>query len=271
MGAKEAFAVINSDKFECIFHEILRSFPEKARNGILQNRGKHKFEIMNVVSRISDWDIRKIKVIDFGCGVGINLILLKVLFDFDCVALDRYVEFSDHFEREVGTKKNVLDRLAGFGVQVFEVDPVSGPLPHICTDADVVTSFDVIEHFCFSPVPYLQRMRNCLKKNGVIIVGTPNQVHLKNRLKCLLGKNIWEDFQYWIGSDQFFGHVRELTPDELYYLISQSFRDIHLSYSTYPLIGVKTGFPRQIFVSLAKVLLKLVPKFNYYMIASGVK
>lgn len=271
MNTEQAVRTVNSSKFESAFQEIVQSFPEKARAWLLSNRGKHQFEITNVVGRISDWSVPKIKVIDFGCGVGINLILLKILFDFDCIALDRYVEFSDHFEREVGTKQSVIDRLKHFGVQVFEVDPVAGTLPDVCANADVVTSFDVIEHFCFSPARYLERMRNCLKSNGAIVVGTPNQVHLKNRLKCLFGKNIWEDFQYWSTCDQFFGHVRELTPDELVSLMSQFSCDVRLSYSTYPLTGVKVGFLKQIFVSLAKLLLKLVPKFNYYMVASGVK
>jgi SAM-dependent methyltransferase len=271
MHVKEAVAIINSKKFEHVFQEILRSFPEKARGGMLRNLGKHQFEITNIVSRISDWSVPKIKVIDFGCGVGINLILLKMLFNFECIALDRYVEFSDHFEREVGTKQTVIDRLKAFGVQVFEVDPVAGTLPDVCENADLVTSFDVIEHFCFSPARYLERMRYCLKSNGAIVVGTPNQVHLKNRLKCLFGKNIWEDFQYWSTCENFFGHVRELTPDELLYLMSQFSRDVRLNYSTYPLADVKGGFIKQIFVLVAKLILKLVPKFNYYMVASGVK
>ena len=271
MNAKEALAIINSNRLEYAFQSILLSFPEDARRGILKNRGKHKFEISNIVSRISDWSVLKIKVIDFGCGLGINLILFKILLDFECIALDRYVEFSDHLGREVGTKKSVIARLETFCVQVYEVDPVAGILPDVCANADVVTSFDVIEHFCFSPGPYLERMRSCLKSNAVIVVGTPNQVHLKNRLMCLFGKNIWEDFQYWSTCEQFFGHVRELTPDEFIYLMSQFSRDVRLNYSTYPLTEVKTGFIKYIFVSMVQLLLKLVPKFNYYMVVSGVK
>ena len=39
-------------------------------------------------------------------------------------------------------------------------------------------------------------MLKSLKVGGNILVGTPNQAHIFNRIKLLMGKNVWEDFEY---------------------------------------------------------------------------
>jgi len=70
-----------------------------------------------------------------------------------------------------------------------------------------------------------------------MLIGTPNQAHIFNRIKLLFGKNIWEDFDYWFNNKIFYGHVRELTTNELISIpLSMGLNNIKIYSSSYPLI-----------------------------------
>ncbi len=248
---------------------VLITFPENSRSGIMHNIHKNIFEIEIILNIVNTKfkDIKKPVIADFGCGLGINLIILSHYFNLDCIGIDRYDEFDPKHQREVGSRSDVIDRLNNFGVKIFNENPVTFNLEK--NSIDIVTSFDVIEHFNFTPKNYLINMISCLKVDGYILVGTPNQVHFFNRIKLLFGKNIWEDYNYWYNSKEFYGHVRELTTREL--ILSLNFSNlefIKVESTSYPILSrLKLIFPSKVsslLYFIFNLFLKLNPKLNYY-------
>lgn len=82
--------------------------------------------------------------------------------------------------------------------QKYNVHPSSGylkdvwqnGLPYPDNHFDAVILSEVIEHLNFNPLPVLQEINRILKKDGILYVTTPNQVHLINRIKIILGRSI---------------------------------------------------------------------------------
>jgi 2-polyprenyl-3-methyl-5-hydroxy-6-metoxy-1,4-benzoquinol methylase len=80
----------------------------------------------------------------------------------------------------------------------YNVHPSSGYLHEVWKNAlpypdnhfDAVIFSEVIEHLNFNPIPIFQEMNRILKQDGILYITTPNQVHLMNRLKILMGRSI---------------------------------------------------------------------------------
>lgn len=246
---------------------ILPTFNQNAKDGLKKNLNKNIFEIINILSKTNVFPENiNPKVMDFGCGLGINLMILSGLFGIESYGIDRGEEFSSEHKREVGDVNELEARLLNFGVKFVKQNPTIKFDPKI--KVDIVTSFDVIEHFSFSPNIYLENMFNSLNINGFILIGTPNQAHFLNRIKLLFGYNVWEDFNYWRTCNIFYGHVRELTSHELL-TIPQSlgFKNIELISSSYPFIyTLKSRF---IFNILNKLFSCI--NMNYYNLVIGKK
>ena len=118
----------------------------------------------------------------------------------------------------------------------------------------------MIEHL-LDPGPLFEFIERSLKPSGILILSTPNQVHLINRVKCLFGLNTWEDFSYWLSSGPFYGHVRELTPHEISLLPFRNMAFSTLKYNSWPLNRLNP---------LLHMLLKpifLIPGFGLHMFA----
>lgn len=75
---------------------------------------------------------------------------------------------------------------------------------------DAVMSFDVVEHMADDKKFVDEAFRVC-KKNGYMIMGTPNLLRLSNRLRILLGQKIV--FPCYIAADAI--HFKEYTSEQL--------------------------------------------------------
>jgi SAM-dependent methyltransferase len=70
-------------------------------------------------------------------------------------------------------------------------------LPFDSNSLDIVIACEILEHLNFNPLPVLKEINRVLKDDGYIYIGMPNQSHIFNRFKFLLGKSIHnpiEDF-----------------------------------------------------------------------------
>ena len=269
--------VFSKSKVEKFFHsDILVTFPKEARSGLIRTFDKNLYELEIIVKTLnmSEGKDRPL-IIDYGCGLGINLLILSKLFNCSCIGIDRFDEFDEKHAREVGNTSQVIERLNNYGVHIIKANPVSYQSDaHL--RADIVTSFDVIEHFNFPPIDYLSNMLKSLKIGGSILVGTPNQAHIFNRIKLLFGKNVWEDFDYWMNFNPFYGHVRELLTSELKMVIEKmGLNDYNMYQSSYPLYSrLKAKLPRSIskmVYGLAQIVFFLFPNFNYYNLIAAKK
>jgi SAM-dependent methyltransferase len=121
---------------------------------------------------------------------------------------------------DYGPHANVYREIATeHGVDYRECDLGAGPLPFADGAFDFVTYTDVIEHHSFSPKRVLQEIHRVLRPAGQIILLTPNQASLYNRLKLLSGRSIHDDLDYFFDSSAgdavYDGHHREYTRAEV--------------------------------------------------------
>jgi len=87
---------------------------------------------------------------------------------------------------------------------------------------DIVVSFDVIEHVV-NDSAFISEARRVLKKDGKILLGTPN----KNRLSHVLLKFIGKEIDYPLYLSEECVHLREYTQEELIRLFeNEGFKDI---------------------------------------------
>lgn len=77
---------------------------------------------------------------------------------------------------------------------------------------DIIIIAEVIEHLYVAPEYVLRFLRENLKKDGIIILQTPNAVCLIKRLKMITGKNPYEMIRLNYENP---GHFREYTIEEL--------------------------------------------------------
>jgi SAM-dependent methyltransferase len=256
-------------------NNLIGLFPERAHLGIKKNKEKYRFELDKIAKAFDSNKTLKIpKLMDVGCGFGVNLIMSKMLWEVEAVGLDRFDEFTDSYNREVGSRSIVIDRMKSMEISVKELNIVNDLFDFEPHKFDVISNFDVIEHFPFSPLNFLGKLFDSLELGGTLLVGTPNQVHLRNRIRCLFGMNTWEDFDYYLNAETFYGHVREFTPSELNFICKSICRDVSINYSTYPLnysASTSKTVIGEIYYKFLIKLLEKIPKLNYYMIGVMVK
>lgn len=254
--------------------ELIPSFPERSHGQLRHDFPKHAFEVGLLVQAMKGRPGRK-TVLDVGAGAGINAIILSKFCGFQSYVIDRYDEFNETLDRSVGCERSIAQNLKSFGVAVVKRDFVKDGFHFDPGFFDAIGCFDVVEHFTFSPVQVLSSMASLLKPGGALLIGTPNQVHLVNRIKAFFGKNTWEDFEYYLTSETFYGHVRELTPAELAGLLGRvnGVKFSHLSFSDYPfhsrLKSMPSGGLRLLLttlLSLYGLVTWLVPNLKYYMV-----
>lgn len=104
--------------------------------------------------------------------------------------------------------------------KVSVLDIESDPLPWANGYFDIVLVNEVIEHLPHSPIFALREVWRVLRQGGYVMLSTPNQAKLVNRLKLVFGRSIY--FATWRyfenegrGDSLFHRHNREYTMKEL--------------------------------------------------------
>jgi SAM-dependent methyltransferase len=133
------------------------------------------------------------KILDIGCMGGKSLTNLKQK-GWDCYG----IELSDAAEIALARGINCLKH------------DVSKGIPFNDEFFDVVWAEEVIEHLMDTD-SFLAEANRVLKRNGVLIISTPNIASLINRLRLLFGRNL-RYVQYNLNGP---GHIRYYTLDLL--------------------------------------------------------
>ena len=136
--------------------------------------------------------------------------------------MDRYDEFSEDHDRIVGTENVIIKRLNKYDVIVYKENFLDYKNNQIKSDFDIVTNFSVIEHIATSPLRIINSLISFLNQDGHLILSTPNQAHVFNRVKLMLGRNVWEDLETFSETGEFYGHVREYLLKELKHIIKSN-------------------------------------------------
>jgi len=131
---------------------------------------------------------------------------------------------------EAPTKSEDIQLLRTYGEWEFvKVMPESG-LPFPAESLDLIFHQDVVEHVS-QPYLFLSEQYRVLKKNGALIVGTPNLFRPANIVKLLLGRlnfpvKIWSNHE--IGD---YIHVQEFYAQQMVLMLKEvGFRNIEVEY-----------------------------------------
>ena len=143
------------------------------------------------------------KVLDLGCGNG--TISLKIIANNNQVT---GVEFAKEAVRQVRNK----------GIRIYDLSLNTQWSKKIKGKFDVVFAGEVIEHI-FDTDNFLQNVKGVLKKNGYLVLTTPNIASLGRRLLLLLGKNPLIETTARKGDA---GHVRYFTRKTLINLLKEN-------------------------------------------------
>jgi len=109
------------------------------------------------------------------------------------------VDIPDFFEKFARTSLKC-------GVDYRSCDVTTSPLPYADQSFDYVSYLDVIEHHHHSPKRVLEEICRLLKPRGCVIVSTPNQASIYNRITLLKGGSVSDPFDY------FFERTAQMTP-----------------------------------------------------------
>lgn len=161
-----------------------------------------------------------LSICDIGGGIG--------LFSVGCAALGfkRVVlidDFRDAINLEAGNA--IFDLHKRHAVEVQSRDVIGDGVGDLCAGADVVTSFDSMEHWHHSPKRLLAQVMRSLNPGGVFVLGVPNCVNMRKRLTVPFGVGKWSPMTDWYENEVFRHHVREPDVDDLNYIA----RDMGLS------------------------------------------
>jgi methionine biosynthesis protein MetW len=132
-------------------------------------------------------------ILDIGCGDGA----------FGYLAIERYDNVYG-----VDISETALKIAASRGILTQKINLNNNRLPFESNFFDAVVSLDVIEHV-FDPANHISEARRVLKKDGIIVIATPNIRYLPHLFKLVvLGK-----FPKTSGDDEHYdgGHIHYFT------------------------------------------------------------
>lgn len=170
-----------------------------------------------------DWTLFKIAnsfveggtLVDLGGGYNYtNAVLVNLGMKVICVDLmDDYFAYSTL----KAPMTEQFDFLKEQGVQFIKTDLINFDLEKEFGSSalDVVCSYHCLEHFHHSPKKVISSALKALKSGGFIFIEVPNAVNILKRFKFAFGKTNYNPFDHYFESDQFVGHVREYSVDDL--------------------------------------------------------
>lgn len=205
--------------------EVAESYNDKGKEYIMKKTfGKHLYEIELILQNISD---DRAKILDIGGGLGTNLQTIRKMNNNLCLYLiDKLEEYQgiNSLENPMGSTDIGLELFKKANVNLTQEDFSDKSLPYDSNTFDIVTCFDVIEHFTENPLPLLREVKRVLKKEGTFIMCAPNLLSTARRGRILLGRHPYMPFDLWMKEkyDRYYGHYREYTRKEYQILLERS-------------------------------------------------
>jgi len=81
-----------------------------------------------------------------------------------------------------------------FGIQTSYCNMETGEFPFESSTFDVVLFCEVLEHLTMSPSHTISEIHRVLKTGGLLLLSTPNVTNIINRLRLLMGMNIFDKY-----------------------------------------------------------------------------
>lgn len=184
--------------------------------------GRHYARILHFILK----DQKMGRVLEVGIGYGVLAVMLRRLYQCDIVA-------TEHPSRGYIRAQGFRSFLEKEGVTLVPHD-LGGPFPFSDMDFDMVLYCDVMEHLPTDMVRYsLGEIKRVLKRDGSLILSTPNFARLPNRIKLLQGRGINPPvLPRKIGET--YDHIREFTLDEIQAVLQGDFQIVRYEYGLIP-------------------------------------
>lgn len=266
---------LNADYISKVLDDIARRiFSGSAQVRALRDvwiKSRYLSSLLEVADKVS-LDLEKARILDVGCSkcdtllamqkLGSNDLTGLNLFEYDLQWLSSDVYYEQYFGDSAGKIKYV----------VCDVDTETFPFKN--SSYDVVLLMDIIEHL-HDPRRVLLECHRVLSQGGLMVIGTPNMVNLRNRVFAIFGRSIYYPLDEWLGNSQriangklrrFIGHIREYTMKEIDYMVRKyGFQVLLRRY--YASHVQRTS----ILHNLYKFFERLYPSFAYHMLIIGRK
>lgn len=163
----------------------------------------------------------------------------------------------DNIVHGVDVAKNNLKKAKRKGLIVKQISTKTKILPYSSNSFDVVLLADVIEHV-FDTDALLRESRRVLKRNGKLILTTPNVASLGRRIMLLIGISPYLEYSLELLTNEGVpvGHVRYYTVETLKkQLIFNQFQEIKIEGDRINISFLRIRFFGKIFPSLCTMLL----------------
>jgi SAM-dependent methyltransferase len=155
------------------------------------------------------------RVCDLGCFIPYTPLLLARL-GYEVTAVDRYEFYGEAFQ------ERIMSLAARHGIELRDLDILNDDLPAVGR-FDVVLLTAVVEHLHGSPRRLMQSVRGMLNRDGLLVFEVPNIAEFYRRLALLIGRSPLPPYTDYFRSEYpFFGHSREMTVDEVRFLLTET-------------------------------------------------
>ena len=258
--------------FKTCLKEVIDLFPDHVKENELY---PHYYRFLLTLKSVSPHirNNNKVKILDVGADGGVISLVFKKM-GHDVSAIDVWERYTV-IDEDVIEERSHRERLDREGVETHYCDIVKEPLPFEDSSFDIVFCTETIEHLHSSPRKPLDEIRRVLKRNGILILSTPNIATLKNRLYVLAGRSNHTELSYWYYSEPFLGHMREYTVSEIKTMLRwEGFTIEQVRLSNCLQIPTIRHFklkPKKLAMSLYLLVTTLVPTFRYLIVVVGRK
>jgi len=166
-------------------------------------------EIIKLLPEIKNDDVG----LEIGLAGGVLAFVLKRLFGLNKLyTLEHPVVCKQY-------NKKFINKLKSEHIMLEPVNLKENKLPWPDNFFNFIFLCDVVEHLVPSDIPNLiKEIKRVLKKDGYLVIVTPNIASLIKRINLFFGKNPVE-FDLRLHEKATYGHIREYTMSELLYIV----------------------------------------------------
>jgi SAM-dependent methyltransferase len=164
------------------------------------------------------------RILDIGSGIGIMVCALDNL-GAHVAGVDKFIFPGERQNFYTISDFEKLQSIWQRGqIKIIKSDILNEPLPFPEKTFDVIISDATIEHLSDSPKNLFYEIHRVLKKEGLVLITTPNLANLLRRLRFfLLGRSPhWDLKEFFESGSNFRGHRREFTSSELVKMLKWS-------------------------------------------------
>ena len=167
------------------------------------------------------------KLLEIGSNPYLLTILVKKFFDYK-ITMTNYFDISiygSHVKKGSQIIKSE-EYNEEFEFEFFDLNIELSKLPFEVNEFDVILFCDVLEHIIVKPLDIFSKLKDILKKDGILLITTPNAVRLINFAHMIEGYNFFD--RYHTNNGVYGRHNREFTITEIEkILIENKFKIIY--------------------------------------------